>query len=677
MKHPALPLSLLTAAFLATPSLQAAPMDEPSPGNATELEASFVTANGAGPNVRDAPASVSVITREEIERQPVHDLGTLLRRLPGVSGGFGPVGEQSKIKLRGLDDQYTVILVDGKRVGNSADTHYRRDLARQDLNWISPNMIERIEVTRGPMSSRYGADAMGGVINIVTRKVSRTWDGSLSVNATVPQHADRGRTEQTGFNLSGPLTDTLGLRLGANLTRRASDEVQPRSNAQGAPLRDDGAGGAKDHHLNALLDWRVSEAHSLSLEVAQGVERSWGSKEPGSQVKGFGAGHLTRDSYIVSYQGDLAFGTAQLDAYVNRFENRIDREATDAEEQIIEGHVSMPFEWPLSHRMTVGGQWKRDALNNPRTLGAVPIDPEGRPVSGSTSQGKSWAAFVEEELFLLDNLSLTLGNRFDHNDHEGNHNSPRAYLVYHPHPDWTLRGGLARGLRAPTIKERSAGAATRSNGNGCTSLRPLGYVSGGCWMAGNPDLRSETSLNKEIGVAYDSDGWEAGLTYFHTDFENKIEYAPIGQREGRWWTRLENVEKARTRGWESTVRVPIIADRVVWRSNATYLLESRNLATGEALISAPELSLYSAIEWQINDRVDTQLAAQHVGRQRGVATKFIKPYTTYDVTTQWVATDALRLNAGILNLLDEQARDGSTQFYVPGRAFYVGMTTYF
>ncbi|MGE1167153.1 TonB-dependent receptor plug domain-containing protein, partial [Peribacillus simplex] len=75
-----------------------------------------------------------------------------------------------------------------------ADTNYRRDLGRQDINWISPNMIERIEIVRGPMSSLYGSDAMGGVINIITRKVSREWSGSLNANTTIPEDSDRGQT---------------------------------------------------------------------------------------------------------------------------------------------------------------------------------------------------------------------------------------------------------------------------------------------------------------------------------------------------------------------------------------------------------------------------------------------------------------------------------------------------
>ncbi|WP_095107788.1 TonB-dependent receptor domain-containing protein [Pseudomonas sp. Irchel 3E20] len=674
-------LFLTAGVLLAAPALHAEEIGEVETPKVTELDTSFVTASGGATDLRDAPASVSVITREEIERQPVYDLNTLLRRIPGVTGGFGPVGEQSKIKLRGLDDKYTLILVDGKRLGGSGDLSYRRDLARQDLNWISPNMIERIEIVRGPMSSLYGSDAMGGVINIITRKVSRTWSGSTNVNTTIPEDSDRGQTTQTSLNLSGPLTDSLGLRLGANLTRRAADEVEARRDKTGEFMYDDGAGGSKDHSLNALLDWRLNDEQSLSFEAVHGVERSWGSKktfgEWNETVAGqFGAGRLIRDSYTLSHTGDWSFGTSKVDMYLNKFKNDIDWGKASAEEKIVEGNLNIPFEFVLNQRLTVGGQWKREELTNTDTLGTVPVDYQGAAVAGSTLKSDYSAAFIEDELFLLDNLALTLGNRFDHSEEYGNHNSPRAYLVYHPHPDWTVRGGVSKGFRAPSLKEGSAGAATESGGRGCGSLKPLGYTTGSCWMAGNPNLTPETSVNKEIGVSFDRDGWEAGLTYFHTDFEDKIEYAPLGFYEGRWWTMLENVEEARTRGWEGSVRVPL-SDSLDWRTNATYMLESKNLSTGEDLISAPKLSAFSAINWQVNDRLNTEFSAQHVGKQRGVGNDFVKSYTTYDLTANLAVTKWLTLNGGVQNLLDEDLRDGSTTFYVPGRAFFAGATTYF
>src|SRR5690606_11422383 len=115
-----------------------------------------------------------------------------------------------------------------------------------------------------------------------------------------------------------------------------------------------------------------------------------------------------------------------------------------------------------------------------------------------------------------------------------------------------------------------AGAATFSRGNGCNSLRDLGYTTGGCYMAGNPDLKPEESTNYELGVGYDRAGWRFNVTYFHTDFENKIEYAALGFFEGQWWTRRENVERARTEGMEFTGTVPLTSD-LTWRANATWM----------------------------------------------------------------------------------------------------------
>ncbi|WP_204350674.1 TonB-dependent receptor plug domain-containing protein, partial [Klebsiella variicola] len=86
---------------------------------------------------------------------------------------------------------------------------------RQDLNWISPDQIERIEVVRGPMSSLYGSDAMGGVINIITKRIGDDWNGSYTHSYTRPGDGKRGDTHQIGATFSGPLGERFGLRIGA------------------------------------------------------------------------------------------------------------------------------------------------------------------------------------------------------------------------------------------------------------------------------------------------------------------------------------------------------------------------------------------------------------------------------------------------------------------------------
>src|SRR5690606_32760984 len=170
-----------------------------------KLETIVVTASGSGVDVKDAPASISVITSEEIAKQPVKSISEILSKVPGVSGGMGLNGEGAKIKLRGLPTEYSLILVDGKRIGNSSRTAYRTDLQRQDLNWINPENIERIEIVKGPMSSLYGSDAMGGVINIITKKTAEEWGGSATINFEKPADSSEGETLQLSATASGAI----------------------------------------------------------------------------------------------------------------------------------------------------------------------------------------------------------------------------------------------------------------------------------------------------------------------------------------------------------------------------------------------------------------------------------------------------------------------------------------
>lgn len=145
--------------------------------DAYELGQVSVTAGGYAQQVEDAPASISVIGREQIEERYYQDVTDVLRDVPGVvvtGGGSGDNG--TDIVIRGMPASYTLILVDGKPV-STRETRPNGS-AGFEQSWLPPvQSIERIEVIRGPMSTLYGSDAMGGVINIITRKVADKWGG--------------------------------------------------------------------------------------------------------------------------------------------------------------------------------------------------------------------------------------------------------------------------------------------------------------------------------------------------------------------------------------------------------------------------------------------------------------------------------------------------------------------
>lgn len=214
-----------------------------------------VTAAGFEQSATDAPASITVITREDLEKRPFRDLTDALRDVQGVT--VTGVANEQDILIRGLPGQYTLILVDGKR--QSTRDARTNGNAGYEQSFIPPlEAIERIEVVRGPMSSLYGSDAMGGVINIITRKVAKAWGGSLGVDGTLQEHSDSGNSTQGQFFLNGPIaSNVLGLQLWGKQNKRTEDEIL------------NGFNGAKDRDLTARVGWTPNAAHDVLLEAGK------------------------------------------------------------------------------------------------------------------------------------------------------------------------------------------------------------------------------------------------------------------------------------------------------------------------------------------------------------------------------------------------------------------------
>ncbi|WP_207776456.1 TonB-dependent receptor [Stenotrophomonas sp. SPM] len=647
--------------------------------SAKQMDTVVVTATGAQQWIKDAPASISVITREEIERKPVTSIGQLLSTVPGVTGGYALSGTQSKIRLRGLPEQYTLILIDGRRQGNSSGVNYRDDLGPQDLNWLSPDMIERIEVVRGPMSSLYGSDAMGGVINIITRKIADHWGGSVTYNYSKPDSDSRGDTTQMGALFSGPLTDNLGVRIGANVTDRESDRLE------------DQTPGSKAENANLQFHWRLNDDHALTIEGSRGVQRNSGAGD----VYAWGLSKLVQTGYVLNHDGRYGDSTTSKSTLVqNDYKDKGSAVGNHSKETVFDTAFTTGFNWGFEHSLNVGGQWKREELENSDTIGTVPVTWTGSSRISPTSEADSWALFAEDHITLHERFVLTLGVRWDNTDNYDDNLSPRIYGVWHPADAWTVRGGVSKGFRAPNLKQGTAGAATQSGGRGCGSLTPEGWNSRlvsadgttGCYMAGNPNLEPETSTNYELGVGFDQGGWSASATYFLTNFDDKIEQVPLrdipGQTtsfvNGFWWTVAQNIQKARTRGVEASVTVPL-HERVSWTTNATRMLESKNRTTGASLLVVPKITANTSLNWDVTDAWSLNLSAQHIGKQlvASSSASFAKAYTTVDLVTAYDVNENLTLRAGVLNLDDTSTLEDGNDYDGGARTFFVGLTARF
>lgn len=152
------------------------------------LEESVVSASGFEQDIKEAPASISVISKDEILNRPIRDLGDIVQEVPGVSTMVGKTGATT-IQMRGMASKYALILVDGKRV--NMDSGFDGNGFDSTSGFIPPtSMIERVEVIRGPASTLYGSDAMGGVINIITKKNADKFTGSVAFETRLQEHHD-------------------------------------------------------------------------------------------------------------------------------------------------------------------------------------------------------------------------------------------------------------------------------------------------------------------------------------------------------------------------------------------------------------------------------------------------------------------------------------------------------
>ncbi|WP_158222426.1 TonB-dependent receptor domain-containing protein [Tamilnaduibacter salinus] len=183
-----------------------APLTAPA---AEELNPIVVTAGHTAQTVNEANASVTVISRSDIEKSAFTTVEDVLRTVPGLTiGNNGGVGQQSSVFLRGSNSDHVLVLVDGMRVGGAffGTTQF------QDLPL---SLVERIEVVRGPRSSLYGAEAIGGVIQIFTRRGGQQEQGTSVMRAgnngaaELVQHLSGGN-ENTRYNLSASVFDTEG-----------------------------------------------------------------------------------------------------------------------------------------------------------------------------------------------------------------------------------------------------------------------------------------------------------------------------------------------------------------------------------------------------------------------------------------------------------------------------------
>lgn len=631
------------------------------------LGAVVVTASGFEQSVEDAPASVTVVTREELEKKSYKDVTDALRDVPGVlvTGG----GSSSDISIRGMAAGYTMLLVDGRRQ-NSRETRPNSDGSGIEQGWLPPvSAIERIEVVRGPMSSLYGSDAMGGVINIITRKVAKAWSGSVRAETTQQEEAAAGDMYQAGFYLSGPIKDdVLGLQLYGNKSRRNEDKFLRGFNEQ-----DTLSGTAK-------LSLTPNKDHDIVLEVGRTMQDRISTPGKTSALESCRGGRCTPNSvsesnydktlYALSHTGRLALGTTNTYVQQESIDNpgrQMYLKNTEFNSQI-----TMPLG---RHLTTLGVSYKNeDLVDNSNKLGQL--------------ERYQWALFAENEWSVTDALALTAGLRMNEDENYGTHWTPRVYGVWKATEQLSLKGGISSGFKAPGLRS-AAGQVT--GGGGAPA-----------WIIGNPDLKPEKSLSQELGVVWDSrSNLSASFMLFNTDFKDKIteirscsDTASGGQSiqtgncvyngtKYKFLSDRVNVDKATMRGIEATATWSV-SDAVRLATNYTYTHSEQKSGQfkGQPLNKTPKHMLNATLDWKATQDLGVWSRMNFRSKtsdylSRTAMAKGTPSFTFVDVGLNYKVGKNTKLGAGIYNLFDKQVDDSTYGAQYDGRRYWLSVTAGF
>lgn len=642
-----------------------------------------VTAAGYKQRIVEAPATISVLDRANLEEKRFGSLAEALQDVPGIDVG-GEAGKTGglNISMRGMPSDYTLVLIDGRRQ-NAPGGVTPNGFGETSTSFLPPySAIDRIEVVRGPMSTLYGSDAMGGVVNIITRKVGDRWVGTATAESTIQGDDRFGNVQSVNAFAQGPVVkDVLGLTLRGSVFHREGSDIpipgDPALTLGRNPVRSD------IYTYGGRLSLTPHRDHDVWIEYDRNEQRYDNSE---GRLGTLGSGgyapeqRFNRSNYVIAHSWRSGLGT--LDTTLTRNETetigRLIPNGTpgkvpgsprtlEARNDILDSRFAGRA-GPVA--FTVGGQYWRA-----RMVEGVAPEP---------FRFTQWAGFAEATLTIAKGFNLTGGARYDDHSTFGDKWSPRVYAVWNVNDALTIKGGVSRGFKTPRVEQIAEGII----GFGSQGRVPL---------LGTPTLVPETSTTYEAGVYFDDRGAFSGnVTVFNNEFDDKIaagpgipncRFAGNPNRPGcldvgpfpavDLFSQSVNIDKARTRGLETTGRLDLGA--VSLTANYTYT-ETKQLSGAERglpLIGMPKHMLNANLRWKLTDAASLWTRAEiRSSRYRGNneqqrALGDFRGYELFHVGGSYQVTPAFRLSAALYNILDtdyaiyEPYRSGTATVFTP------------
>lgn len=647
------------------------------------LDEVVVTATKTPVAVADLPVSVTVIPKEEIQQSTPRDLSDMLRRVPGVDVSRNSSAGVATISMRGMGFQRTAVLIDGQ----PADFLPTGVGGVTAVQAVDPENVERIEVVRGAGSALYGSNAMGGVVNIITKKgvagkpeseIHAGWD---SLDTWITGASSRGGVGRVTYNLTANYLDSGGYK----------PLTAPRFDTEDYNLQDVTW---RNRRLGGTLGINLAQGHDLTLTANDYLDdnNTFGRPNTTAEIHTtvVGVESANKLSDVFKLTSSLSYRTQQGDYDFDSFMffmNPDTSKTSTLDESADKLVAEVKGQWDANqqNRVLIGASYALD------TVSLIYNDPTtGTRTDDRNGDVHNYAAYLQDEISLTDRWNLTLGGRYDRFDYDLSYTNfttapvtsrsvnkswdtfnPRAATRYDITEEVGVRASAGTGFRAPD----TFGLMGRQLVPGVLDFRP------------NPNLRDERSHNYDVGTDL---AFPFGLTTSLTGFYSEIKDAIAVRRFGAAPLVLQfaNVGDVVSQGLELDVRQRFWT---YWQVGLGYTYTDSRItsaavdavtwpAKGSHSNLTPMHKVVASLGYDQPDFLAVRLDGRYAGdqfMQGDLANAYanrLAPYFTADLSATYtlpIRETRVLVTGAITNMLDRQYATTSVGYFEEPRVFHM------